>query len=128
MPNFDLSTGGEACKHQRSDTSHTLRECDQPPAVKIDPRKDLVVLPYSSGTTGLPKGVMLTHRNLVANLTQCEGMQNFEGFGERSIDDGREPLAALLSTLQFVPDRGRHVDFDTGHSSSGYRWPSWPIT
>ena len=40
------------------------------PAVAIDPRNDVVVLPYSSGTTGLPKGVMLTHRNLVANVLQ----------------------------------------------------------
>lgn len=31
---------------------------------------DVVVLPYSSGTTGKPKGVMLTHRNLVANIAQ----------------------------------------------------------
>ena len=34
------------------------------------PADDLAVLPYSSGTTGLPKGVMLTHRNLVANVLQ----------------------------------------------------------
>ena len=40
-----------------------------PPRVTIDP-DDLVALPYSSGTTGLPKGVMLTHRNLVANILQ----------------------------------------------------------
>jgi acyl-CoA synthetase (AMP-forming)/AMP-acid ligase II len=38
--------------------------------VDIDPANDLVTLPYSSGTTGLPKGVMLTHRNLVANVAQ----------------------------------------------------------
>jgi acyl-CoA synthetase (AMP-forming)/AMP-acid ligase II len=41
-----------------------------PPEVAIDPRTDLAALPYSSGTTGLPKGVMLTHRNIVANLAQ----------------------------------------------------------
>ena len=42
------------------------------PSAEIDPGEDLAVLPYSSGTTGLPKGVMLTHRNLVANLTQTQ--------------------------------------------------------
>lgn len=40
------------------------------PAVAIDPAEDLACLPYSSGTSGVPKGVMLTHRNLVANLAQ----------------------------------------------------------
>ncbi|MGZ4548606.1 MAG: AMP-binding protein [Blastococcus sp.] len=44
------------------------------PRVDIDPANDLVTLPYSSGTTGLPKGVMLTHRNLVANVAQCRSL------------------------------------------------------
>jgi acyl-CoA synthetase (AMP-forming)/AMP-acid ligase II len=40
------------------------------PEVSFDPATHLAVLPYSSGTTGRPKGVMLTHRNLVANVAQ----------------------------------------------------------
>ncbi len=39
-------------------------------AIPIDVDNDLACLPYSSGTTGLPKGVMLTHFNLVANMCQ----------------------------------------------------------
>jgi acyl-CoA synthetase (AMP-forming)/AMP-acid ligase II len=35
---------------------------------------DVAVIPYSSGTTGLPKGVMLTHKNLVANIIQVRSM------------------------------------------------------
>jgi acyl-CoA synthetase (AMP-forming)/AMP-acid ligase II len=40
------------------------------PDVSFAPSSHLAVLPYSSGTTGNPKGVMLTHRNLVANVAQ----------------------------------------------------------
>lgn len=42
------------------------------PDVPVDPATDVAMLPYSSGTTGLPKGVRLTHRNLVANVCQAQ--------------------------------------------------------
>ncbi|CDO87685.1 AMP-dependent synthetase [Mycobacterium triplex] len=40
------------------------------PEVDFDPATHVAVLPFSSGTTGKPKGVMLTHRNIVANVAQ----------------------------------------------------------
>ena len=46
----------------------------EPPIAAVDPAADLAVLPFSSGTTGLSKGVMLTHRNLVANLEQVRSV------------------------------------------------------
>ncbi|GGB32136.1 4-coumarate--CoA ligase [Gordonia jinhuaensis] len=46
------------------------------PEIDIDPATHLAVLPYSSGTTGNPKGVMLTHRNLVANVAQIQPLQD----------------------------------------------------
>jgi acyl-CoA synthetase (AMP-forming)/AMP-acid ligase II len=49
-----------------------------PPRVNFDPATHLAVLPYSSGTTGNPKGVMLTHRNLVANVAQIRAAQDVE--------------------------------------------------
>ena len=39
--------------------------------VAVDPKKDLALLQYTGGTTGHPKGVMLTHHNLVANVQMC---------------------------------------------------------
>ena len=46
--------------------------------VPVDPLDDVVVLPYSSGTTGLSKGVMLTHHNLVANIAQVLGATSLD--------------------------------------------------
>ncbi|AWW38994.1 MULTISPECIES: 4-coumarate--CoA ligase family protein [Streptomyces] len=42
------------------------------PRPALDPATDVAALPYSSGTTGTPKGVMLTHRQIATNLAQLE--------------------------------------------------------
>ncbi len=58
-----------------------------PPPVAISP-DDVVALPYSSGTTGLPKGVMLTHANLIANILQVDGAGHYI--------DGEDTTVAFL--------------------------------
>ncbi|WP_328768163.1 AMP-binding protein [Streptomyces sp. NBC_00286] len=54
-----------------------LRDGDVP-TFELDPAVDVAVLPYSSGTTGVPKGVMLTHRNLCTNLEQMNGLHRID--------------------------------------------------
>ena len=58
-------------------------------APAVDPGADLAVLPFSSGTTGLSKGVMLTHRNLVANMEQIRAIHRI---GERDVLVGLLPF------------------------------------
>lgn len=43
----------------------------EPPKVEITPKEDLATLQYTGGTTGLAKGAMLTHMNLVSNAVAC---------------------------------------------------------
>ncbi len=64
---------------QDPDSFWGLAECGAPtpPKVAINPKEDFVALPYSSGTTGLSKGVMLTHYNLT-----CTGRHMFDRPGE----------------------------------------------
>jgi long-chain acyl-CoA synthetase len=61
----------------------------RPPAVEVDPRSDLAALPYTGGTTGNPKGVMLTHYNLIA--AQTSGSAAFA-----ALQPGREVVLAFL--------------------------------
>ncbi|MFH0788212.1 MAG: long-chain fatty acid--CoA ligase [Pseudomonadota bacterium] len=61
----------------------------QPPQVAIDPRNDLAALPYTGGTTGLPKAAMLTHRNLVS--LQGQALAFWPIF-----EEGKEVVIAFL--------------------------------
>jgi acyl-CoA synthetase (AMP-forming)/AMP-acid ligase II len=73
-------------------------------ASDVDPARDLAVLPFSSGTTGLSKGVMLTHRNLVANMEQIRGVH-------RIGDDD-----VLIGALPFFHIYGQTVVINLGLS------------
>lgn len=55
------------------------------PEVDIEPTKDLALIQYTAGTTGAAKGVMLTHRNLVANTTQTRVWMYTSKNGEEKI-------------------------------------------
>lgn len=61
----------------------------QPPAVAIDPRADLAALPYTGGTTGNPKGVMLTHFNLIAAYSGAQSVFS-------AMQPGKEVILAFL--------------------------------
>lgn len=74
------------------------------PEAEINSREDLVALPYSSGTTGVAKGVMLTHYNMVANLCQ---LQDHDQTSEQD---------TLIAILPFFHIYGMNVVMNLGLS------------
>jgi acyl-CoA synthetase (AMP-forming)/AMP-acid ligase II len=96
----DVFVVGEA--EGATPVTELMGDPDAAPDVAIDPRRDLAVLPYSSGTTGLPKGVMLTHSNLVANMLQIQ-----DGFPISDED-------VLIGVLPFFHIYGQTVIMNQG--------------
>lgn len=66
---------------------------------KVNPDTDLAFLVYSSGTTGLPKGVMLSHRNIVSNVLQNKATES--GNLSSAPAPGRPDGDSLLAFLPF---------------------------
>jgi acyl-CoA synthetase (AMP-forming)/AMP-acid ligase II len=79
-----------------------LTHGDQPPKVSIDPHKDLLALPYSSGTTGLPKGVMLTHHNLVSEMAAINGRPDIVFPGEHDVLLAFLPFFHIYGVVMFL--------------------------
>jgi acyl-CoA synthetase (AMP-forming)/AMP-acid ligase II len=79
--------------------------------IDVDPANDLVTLPYSSGTTGLPKGVMLTHRNLVANVAQTRTLIDLQ------------PEERIIAVLPFF-----HIYGLTVLMNQGLQWGGTVVT
>ncbi len=61
----------------------------RPPEVVIDPKKDIAALPYTGGTTGLPKAAILTHYNMVSLQAQTSTLWPF-------LEEGNEVEIAFL--------------------------------
>jgi long-chain acyl-CoA synthetase len=61
----------------------------QPPQVIINPKKDIAALPYTGGTTGLPKAALLTHHNIVALQAQTDSFWPI-------FEEGTEVVMAFL--------------------------------
>jgi long-chain acyl-CoA synthetase len=84
------------------------RASDAPPAMDVTP-DDLALIQYSSGTTDLPKGVMLTHANLVANVVQVRHWTT-------DVEEGRE---VILGALPFSHSYGMTAAMNLSISVAG---------
>lgn len=75
---------GPALKPGDHDFYDLIRKAEaRPPEIAIDPKEDVAAIQYSGGTTGVPKGAMLTHFNLVTNCLQSEQLGIHSSIGAR---------------------------------------------
>ncbi len=68
-----------------------------PTPVTLDPEEDLALLQYTGGTTGTPKGAMLTHQNITANTRQVEAIDPRED--ERDMIVGVLPMFHVFANI-----------------------------
>ncbi len=100
---------GEYVEVEMGPGMHELKEImstasNQKPEVEIDPLNDLATLQYTGGTTGVSKGAMLTHYNLVSNSMQCRAW----------FTNAQEGKEVILCTLPFYHSYGMTVDMNNG--------------
>jgi long-chain acyl-CoA synthetase len=72
----------------------------EPPQLSIDPTKDLALILYTGGTTGLPKGACLTHANLMSNLIMNE---EYVRIVERPGEKPKKPEKGVHTILGLLP-------------------------
>lgn len=75
-PFIQKKQNGTSIKIQQNDATHLFPQIMKTSRaneiqVDVNPKEDIALLQYTGGTTGFPKGVMLTHHNLVANTMMC---------------------------------------------------------
>ncbi len=85
---------GFSVKVEHSGTNHLFTHImqsssPQPIALDFDFEQDIALLQYTGGTTGSPKGVMLTHKNLIANTKMCDAWMY-------QSDEGNEVILGIL--------------------------------
>ncbi|MFG1188280.1 long-chain-fatty-acid--CoA ligase [Xanthobacter flavus] len=106
---FNLFKRKEKAVYSTGDGMHVdyaslLKYGDRPEPVEVDPAKDLAVLQYTGGTTGVPKGAMLTHANVSANARQLVQHAECERIGVKRVL-GVLPLFHVfaMQTVMLIP-------------------------